>query len=124
MNAHSTPISGSTAGSGSGSSTALRGVIVHSQAIYRRDLRALFEHAKDRFGDVKWGTNVAFFQSDVGNEGLTGRGGEDGGMDGVSQGAGFEVVDFAVGGLSSEAGIQQGTQKDLEDEAVWAHKGW
>ena len=124
MNAHSTPISGSTAGSGSGSSTALRGVIVHSQAIYRRDLRALFEHAKDRFGDVKWGTNVAFFQSDDGNEGLTGRGGEDGGMDGVSQGTGFEVVDFAVGGLSSEAGIQQGSQKDLEDEAVWAHKGW
>jgi hypothetical protein len=33
----------------------LKALVNASQSIYKRDLQALYEHASDRFGDVKWG---------------------------------------------------------------------
>jgi len=83
----------------SGSSTALRDLVKSSQETYRRDLRALFEHAGDRFGDVKWEELDHEFDDHSARE---------------AEG-GFEAVDFA---------FESGKIVDrTKDEAVWAHKG-
>jgi hypothetical protein len=83
----------------SGQSTALKELVKSSQETYRRDLKALFEHASDRFGDVKWE------ELDHDFDGLNGREAE----------GGFEAVDFAL----ESRKIPDQTQ----EEVVWAHKG-
>jgi len=83
----------------SGHPTALKELVKHSQDTYRRDLKALFEHASDRFGDVKWEELDHEFDGHNGQE---------------AEGD-FEAVDFA---------LESGKISDqIQDEVVWAHKG-
>jgi hypothetical protein len=88
----------------SGQINGLKAVVKASQDTYRRDLRALFEHARDRFGDVKW--------EDLDHE-LDNSEREEAG--------GFEAVDFAFeNGKPTDLGKRSA---QVAQEAVWAHKG-
>jgi hypothetical protein len=116
--------------SASGQNKSLKETIAHSQAIYRRDLRALFGHAKDRFGDVKWtGGSSGSLAAGLVNGARAGAGNGDGTGDGVdegdAEGMGFEVVDFAFRTDTEKHGRGSGQDagNEGEEEAVWAHKG-
>jgi hypothetical protein len=82
-----------------GQPVALKDLVKSSQETYRRDLRALFEHASDRFGDVKW-EELDHELDDNNGPGTEG---------------GFQAVDFAFEGGRSPT--------QVKDEVVWAHKG-
>jgi hypothetical protein len=116
--------------SASGQNKSLKETIAHSQAIYRRDLRALFGHAKDRFGDVKWtggscGPSSGSLAAGLVNGARAGNGVGDGVDEGDAEGMGFEVVDFAFRADTEKHGRGSGRDagNEEEEEAVWAHKG-
>jgi hypothetical protein len=111
-----------------GQNKTLKETIAHSQAIYRRDLRALFGHAKDRFGDVKWtgGSSGSLAAGLVNGARAGGGNGVGDGVDeGDAEGMGFEVVDFAFRADTAKHGRGSGqdARDEKEEEAVWAHKG-
>lgn len=86
----------------------LKTVIASSQRIYARDLRALYEHARDRFGDVRWG--------DLDQEWM----GSSGQGTSANQVTIKQLVESDFEPVESTAATQP--LKAQEQDDVWAHK--
>lgn len=78
--------------------------IKHSSDVWQADLRSLFDHAKDRFGDVSWqvgGVDQGSLEGD----------------DGLEEGRSSPFLN------GSEDGRRVSSSSERTPERIWGHKG-